>query len=233
VPWIKVDRDSRLGYHENVHIRKNALYGIAEHITSEGKFIKGNQSDVFFAATESRYSRSSIMLFALYEIFLHAINQINDHEFRRDLGNSTYRRILKDIVITCPTAMTVQEQHVLRKFANEAIELIYKSMDGIIDFRNVKIEVVPSLPSLDIDDQENNPWKFDEATCSQLAYIYGEIVRKYKSEHRLFFDIHGKYRDDGKNKSINIGSIDIGGGTTDLMICNYVYCIAIYRNVYR
>lgn len=223
VPWIKVDRDSRLGYHENVHIRKNALYGIAEHITSEGKLIKGSQSDVFFAATESRYSRSSIMLFALYEIFLHAINQINDHEFRRDLGNSTYRRILKDIVITCPTAMTVQEQYALRKSANEAVDLIYRTMDNIIDFRDVKIEVLPALPSLDIDEQANNPWKFDEATCSQLAFIYGELVQKFKCEHHIFFDIHGKYRNNSKNKSINIGSIDIGGGTTDLMICNYIY----------
>lgn len=223
VPWIKVDKDSRLGYHDKVHIRKNALYGISEFVTSEGKFIKENQNESLLGATESRYSRSSIMLFSLYEIILHALSQINDHEFRRDLGNSTYRRVLKDIVITCPTAMTVQEQYALRKAASDAVELIYRSMDGIIDFKGIKIDILPAIPNLDIDKQDDNPWKFDEATCSQLAFVYGEIIHKYKSKQKLFFDLHGKYRDKKEFKSLNIASIDIGGGTTDLMICNYVF----------
>lgn len=223
VPWIKVDKDSRLGYHENVHIRKNALYGISQYVTSDGKLIKDSQLGSIMGATESRYSRSSIMLFALYEIILHAISQINDHEFRRDLGNSTYRRVLKDVIITCPTAMTVQEQYALRKAANDAIALVHKTMDGIVDFKDIKIEVIPEIPNLDIDNQDHNPWKFDEATCSQLAYVYGELIHKFKGKHKLFFDLQGKYRNSQDQKSINIASIDIGGGTTDLMICNYTY----------
>jgi hypothetical protein len=117
----------------------------------------------------------------------------------------------------------VQEQHALRTAANDAISLVHKTMLDIVDFKDVKIEVIPPVPSIDIDSQDNNPWKFDEATCSQLAYVYGELVHKYKSNHQLFFKLHGKYREESKQKSINIASIDIGGGTTDLMICNYEY----------
>ena len=223
VPWIKVDKESRLGYHENVHIRKNALYGISQFVTSDGKLIKDSQVGSIIGSTESRYSKSSIMLFAFYEIFLHAISQINNHEFRRDLGNSTYRRILKDIIVTCPTAMTIQEQHAFRSAAKDAITLIHISMSDIVDFKDIQIKVIPEIPNIDIEGQDNNPWKFDEATCSQLTYIYGELVHKFKSNHQLFFELHGKYRNKKEEKSLNIASIDIGGGTTDLMICNYVY----------
>lgn len=223
IPWIKVDKEGRLGYHDSVEIRNNALYGIAEFVTSDGKLIKDNDKEFVLGATESRYSRSSIMMFAMYEIIMHAISQINNYEFRRDLGNSTYRRILKDIVITCPTAMTVQEQYALRKSARDAVYLINKTLVGKVDFKNIKIEVHPSLPSLDLQNQNSNPWKFDEATCSQLAFLYGELIHKFGSNHKIFFDLKGKFRNGNSEKSINVASIDIGGGTTDLMICNYSY----------
>jgi hypothetical protein len=223
VPWIKVDKESRLGYHDTVNIRENALYGISQHITSEGKFIRETERDYLMAATESRYSRSSLMMFSIYEILLHSICQINNPEFRKDLGNSTYRRVLKDIVVTCPTAMTLQEQHTLGKAVKDAAQLIKRTIGDSVDFKDIKIEIFPELPNLDPEQKENNPWKYDEATCSQIAFLYGELVHKYKSNHHLFFDLNGRIRKDNFDKSINIASIDIGGGTTDFMICNYSY----------
>jgi hypothetical protein len=223
VPWIKVDKDGRLGYHDTVNIRKNALYGIAEYVTSEGKLIKDSQLGMVMGATESRYSRSSLMMFSIYEILLHAISQINNHEFRKDLGNSTYRRVLKDLVITCPTAMTDQEQYELRKSAVDACTLIGKTIGGKLQVPDLQIEVTPKVPNLDRTNEEVNPWKFDEATCSQLAFLYGELVHKFSSKQELFFDLKGKYREGAATKSLNVASIDIGGGTTDLMIANYSY----------
>lgn len=221
IPWIKVDTDKRMGFHKNVHIKEKALYGIAEYVTNSGKKIKDLSKEM--GATESRYSHSSIMMFAIYEILLHAINQINSPEFRKDQGNSTYRRVLKDIVITCPTAMTVQEQYVLRKAVQDAIDLIHETMADKIDFRGIQMEVYPELPSLEISEQANNPWKLDEAMASQLAFLYGELIHKYSAKEKIFFNLHGKYREEEKQKSVRIASIDIGGGTTDLMICNYTY----------
>lgn len=223
VPWIKVDTQGRLGYHDKVNIRENALYGIAELVTSDGKLIKESEKDMLMAAGESRFSRSSLMMFSIYEILLHAISQINDHEFRKDLGNSTYRRVLKDIVVTCPTAMTVQEQHTLIKAVKDATQLLQQTMQDKLETLDTKIEVYPPQPSLQPDRQNENTWKYDEATCSQLAYLYGELVHKYKANQKLFFDLNGRYRDNDKNKTLNIASIDIGGGTTDFMICNYSF----------
>lgn len=223
VPWIKVDRDGRLGYHENVDVRRFALYGIAEFITSDGTTITEQEKAHLFPATESRFSKASLMTFAIYEILLHTLSQINDPQFRRDMGNATYRRVLKDIVLTCPTAMTLQEQYQLRKAAMDAVVLLKRSYGQNIPLEH--IEVHPKLPDLDPQQLEKNPWKMDEASCSQLSYIYGELVHKYASKKDLFFKIKGKERttEEGEtsHSSVNIASIDVGGGTTDLMICNY------------
>lgn len=225
VPWIKVDRDGRLGYHENVQVRKYAMYGFAEHVTSDGKVIREKDQGVkYIGAAESRYSKSSLMTFAIYEILLHAISQINSNEFREDQGNSTYVRLLKDIVLTCPTAMTEQEQYSLRKSAMDAIELLKLTVGDKVELSDLK--VYPKLPSLDPDEVEPNPWKYDEATCSQLTYLYGEIVKKYKKNKELFFEMNGKLRSisgSEPEQTLNVASIDIGGGTSDLMICNYSY----------
>lgn len=220
IPWIKVDIEGRMGYHDDVQKKQKALYGIGQFVANNGQIIR---SEFELGADDSRYSRSSIMMFAVYEILLHAISQINDPEFRRDMGNSTYRRVLKDIVITCPTAMTVQEQYILRKSVSDATELINKTLAAKIDLEDINIEVHPALPSLDVNEQEDNPWKIDEAMCSQLAFLYGELIHKYSSREEIFFNLHGKYRHGSDRKSVNIASIDIGGGTTDLMICNYEY----------
>lgn len=222
IPWIKVDRDGRIGYHQNVDVRKYALYGISEHVTSDGKVIREKDQGRFIGATESRYSKSSLMTFAIYEIILHALSQINSKQFREDQGNSTNRRMLKDIVLTCPTAMTDQEQFALRKSANDAVELIKMTMSNKIELADITVH--PKLPSLDPLGVEKNDWKLDEATCSQLSFLYGEITEKYKRNVNLFFNLKGKYSNEtDKVKSINIASIDIGGGTSDLMICNYAY----------
>ena len=228
VPWIKVDRDGRLGYHDGVNLRKTALYGIAEHMTSEGRVIRKNERGRLFGATDSRFSRSSVMTMAIYEILSHAISQINNYQFRKDLGNASHRRVLKDIVLTCPTAMTLQEQHALRKSALDAVYLIELTLGHSLEMADGNsIKVEPSLPELDELGADSIPWKYDEATCSQLAYLYGELVHKFNSKKELFFDVKGKARKtevEGElNPSINVASIDIGGGTTDLMICNYTY----------
>jgi hypothetical protein len=222
VPWIKVDRDGRIGYHTSVDVRKNAIFGISDHVTSDGKLIRKKDRGSIFPATESRYSKSSLMMFAIYEILLHALSQINSKEFREDQGNSTYRRNLKDLVLTCPTAMTDQEQYALRKSAIDAVELINLSMGEKMHISEITVH--PKLPSLDPLSEDKNPWKLDEATCSQLSFLYGEIAEKYKRNIDLFFDLKGKLTNiDDDSKSINIASIDIGGGTSDLMICNYSY----------
>ena len=73
-------------------------------------------------ADQSNFSRAGIMSFAMVELLLHAIGQMNSVAFREDLGNKTFRRKLKHIVITCPTAMVQSEQVALRSAVLDAIE---------------------------------------------------------------------------------------------------------------
>lgn len=225
VPWIKVNKDGLMGYTKDSGIKRNALFGIAEFLTSVGELTDSSRrNQTVLTATESRYSRSSVMMLAIYEIILHALTQMNSQEFREDQGNSSYRRVLKDVVITCPTAMTLQEQYHLRKAVYNALQLIKKN-NALATTISPNVKLTPPIPDKDPSNKELNFWKFDEALCSQFAYLYGEIVHKFNREADVFFDLKGKSilqdSSSSKNRSMVVASVDIGGGTTDLMIANY------------
>lgn len=220
IPWIKVDTDSQLGYTQTINVKESALFGIAKHVTSKGKIIKNPAQTM--QANESKYSRSSLMTFALFEIICQTISQINNIDFRTNLGNSSYKRRLSNIVITCPTAMTYKEQNYLKKALDNAIFMAHKYYED--EVLALDIDVQPTNGSFSFDDEIERTWKYDEATCSQIAFLYGELVEKFKGNHELFFKYKGKKRKNTyyENKeSVTIASVDIGGGTTDLMICNY------------
>lgn len=70
---------------------------------------------------------------------------------------------------------------------------------------------------------DDGQWYYDEATCSQLVYMYGEVGQKYKGCCSEFFNLYGKIEDGDSLPSITVGSIDIGAGTSDLMISKYTY----------
>lgn len=93
------------------------------------------------------------------------------------------------------------------KCANDAIRLI-----SLFYGKEIATEVYPKYC------KDEQSWYYDRATCSQLVYMYGEISQKYKGCCKEFFDLYGK-----GNATLTIGSLDIGAGTTDLMINEYKY----------
>ena len=215
LPWIKVDKEGYIGYSKSKNLKKAALYGISEYLNSDGTL---NNSG--FPTTESKYSRASLMTFALVEIILQAISQINNHSFRKDMGNSSFRRILKNIVVTCPTAMTTKEQMYLKQAVANAVVLVKKYYKNLL---HKEFTIYPAKQQ-DTFEDIHKYWKYDEATCSQITYLYNELADKFKGSHELFFKYKGKKRKNTlypNQPSVTIASVDIGGGTTDLMICNY------------
>lgn len=215
LPWIKVDKDGYIGYSKSRNLKTSALYGIAEYLNTDGTLNKSG-----LPTTESNYSRASLMTFALVEILYQVISQLNNHNFRKDMGNSSFRRILKNIVITCPTAMTIKEHTYLKSAVETAVSLVKKQYPNILHDQ-LKIHPIENEDSFE-DDQKF--WKYDEATCSQITYLYSELVDKFKGNHESFFKYKGKKRQNTLHpdkESVTIASVDIGGGTTDLMICNY------------
>ncbi|MBP5561623.1 MAG: virulence factor SrfB [Muribaculaceae bacterium] len=169
------------------------------------------------------YSRRTLMTFAFMEILQQAIVQINSYEHRNHRGRMNTPRSIEKVIITSPTAMSLLEQQALCKALKDAV-FVLNHFNSIADesARQLEIEVVPNER---FDRDGNRLWSFDEATCSQLVFVYGQLCDRYKNCSAKFFELYGKKREiEGVVKdTINIGTVDIGAGTTDLSICRYEY----------
>ncbi len=230
------------------------MQGVNENFTDTGElFIKAEKraqergEEPPSKMPDPRFSRRSLMTFVMMEILLQAITFINSYKFRKNRGLEFVPRKLKRILITCPTAMSQMEKFHLRDLAIEAMVSL-KEFFGDTFFESIKIQSLEEMeddlePSEDEDQEKGlrivplpkdvirplerrKDWGYDEATCSQLVFIYSEIVNRYRGNTQLYFDTVGKKVADSNNpdtNSLNIASVDIGGGTTDLMICSYQY----------
>ena len=197
--------------------------GLSELFDHTGNYIGPNGTDT--NPDGSNYSRSSLMTFVLIEIFQQAQAQINSIKFRNKHGNMDCRRQLRNIILTCPTAMPIKEQVKLRQCAEDAINALKQSMSI-----SGNPQVIPTSQSLSVKDNDDTEgkrmWSYDEASCCQLVYLYAEIAQRYSGEIHKFFELKGHERPEEKadgyeGNSLTIGSIDIGAGTTDVMICSY------------
>lgn len=85
-----------------------------------------------------------------------------------------------------------------------------------------EVEIIPSAKDIGVDKTKRKNWGYDEATCNQLAFVYGEIMHRFRGDAGLFFKYSQVWQDYLKEKkAVRIASIDIGGGTTDVMVCEY------------
>ncbi len=211
---------------ENTH----TIYieGISEQLNLDGSLNTEGSG-----AIENRYSRKALMTFAFLEILSQAKMQINSFEQRKHWGYESMPRKIGRIIVTCPTAMSHQEQIALRKCAEDAAIIIDRFFNNTylqkIEVNEIgkKIRVIPSAKKLSAI-EERNEWIYDEATSSQFVFLYAEIKQRYKKNVRDYFDFYGKVRDDKalddyQKVSLTVGSVDIGAGTTDVMIAAYKY----------
>jgi hypothetical protein len=171
------------------------------------------------------------MTFSFLEILAQAKMQINSYEQRSHWGNESMPRRINRIIVTCPTAMSRVEQIALRKCAEDAaimLERFYKDEYYTdIDQKKVRAEVkvIPSSTNLS-NKGEKVEWIYDEATAAQFVFLYAEIGERYLRKVKDYFDFYGKVRNDLEDynkKSLTIGSVDFGAGTTDVMITAYKY----------
>lgn len=223
------DEDSSLNHYINIK-------GLSEQFDSDGTLRRSKNGGIF-----SSFSRRSLMTFVMIEIFQQANCQINSAVYREKHGDVNIPRKLRSIIITCPTAMPKEEQIILRQCAEDAYISLLRCKDPDLYYQPYdpaewqgKIQIIPSVK--DLTTNPNNPatqrikteWDYDEATCCQLVYLYAEVTQRYLNHCEDFFKLYGHVRkeffeDDYKRNSITIGSVDIGAGTTDLMICAYKY----------
>lgn len=209
-----------------------AVSGLSKLFDNDGTYnpdsAEENQTElVDFDNSEHHYSRSALMTFAFIEIFQQAITQINSIRYRDKWGNVDMKRVIRNVIITCPTAMPLKEQVFLRKSASDAYKALTKCYSSL-EMANI----TPSPEALAVTDPyaeiEKKTWKYDEASCCQLVYLCAEIHERYGGEINKFFELKGHVRPEQveqgyNNKSLTIGTVDIGAGTTDIMICSYQY----------
>ncbi|MCG2596455.1 virulence factor SrfB [Achromobacter insuavis] len=173
-----------------------------------------------FPAFEAHYTRSSLMGFMLNEVFAQAVSQINSWLYRSRKKDRTLPRYLRAIILTVPPSMPQVERGIFKQHAQRALSLLWKSMgwhtgdgDPVEDAEDEKHDLfVVALPKIVI--------KWDEATCGQLVYLYTEVVTNFSGYAEEFFDTLAR-REKRDRECITVASLDIGGGTTDLVITDY------------
>ncbi|TWT08797.1 virulence factor SrfB [Reyranella sp. CPCC 100927] len=157
---------------------------------------------------EPLYSRSSMMSFALCEIILQALTQMNSPAQRIRRSHAEIPRRLRRIIMTVPTGMPLAERQLFRRRAEAARDLVWMVLGWKLQ-----------------DDDSTPPEVFlewDEASCTQLVYLYTEVARNFGGDARAFFQAarRPRVRQD-RPDTLRVASIDIGGGTTDLIINTY------------
>ena len=163
-----------------------------------------------------RYSRSSLMTFMLAEVLAQALMQINSPAQRSRQGHTRVPRRLNSITLTVPPGMPQAERSILEKRMRHAIGLVWKSMNWQTDrkdpFAHDSSPATTPLPKVRVE--------WDEASCGQLVYLYTEVNENFAGHPEEFFDAISRPGKTDRER-ITLATIDIGGGTTDLVITDY------------
>ena len=163
-----------------------------------------------------RYSRSNLMTFMLAEVVTQALTQINSPAQRSRQGHARVPRQLNSITLTVPPGMPQAERSILSNRLYEAVGLVWKSLGWHTGesnpFKDKSVLPRTPLPSIRVE--------WDEASCGQLVYLYNEINENFDGHPEEFFAALAR-PDRQERDQITLATIDIGGGTTDLVITDY------------
>ena len=210
---------------------------VSDFLNSSGDALFSGEDDQNML---SKFSCKSTMTFFLMEVFLQAMLQMNSFSYRNKRRHSNHPRKLKAIILTFPPSMPEQEKEIYRICAYEALGVIWKCMgydkyDGDdyafkFNFRSHPEMMNPQVPQILL--------RWDEAMAGQIVYIYNETQKVFNGNCKQFLTsirrndnverfAERKFLKEGSKKidlvSSRIASIDIGGGTSDLVISDYYF----------
>ena len=176
------------------------------------------------SAFESLFTRSSLMMFLLVEIIQQALLTINSPGQRCRREASAEPRRLRQVIFTVPGGMPIAEQKIYKRWARWAVHVLWEALG----WGQYYVDNPARRRHGEAADYRTNPvirCDWDEATCTQLVFIYNEITRKFQGDAQLFCEIMGRPRPfphrEGEAPSVRVATIDIGGGTTDLSITTF------------
>ncbi|WP_406546828.1 virulence factor SrfB [Succinimonas sp.] len=194
---------------------------ITQHISSDGTPVYDSEGSM--GAFSANYSRSSLMTLLLLEIIAQAELQINSPQSRWKRALKDNPRILSNIILTVPPGMPLQEVEIFRSRLYEALAIYWRTAKWDKSNANEKpdfksTEVWPPYPKCEI--------KWDEAFCSQTVFLYNEINSKYSGHVDDFWRVNSRealINPDAEEKRVTIATVDIGGGTTDFVVNDFVF----------
>lgn len=164
------------------------------------------------------YTRSSLMTFMLAEVLVQALVQMNSLGQRLKMSHANLPRQLRSIILTVPPSMPRPEQKIFRDTLEQAVGLVWRAMGWF-----------PGNPDTNTREQKESAWpplpeqriQWDEATCAQAVWLYSETVNNFGGRPEDFFHVMRKPRGNGEGRRLRVATIDIGGGTTDLVVTDY------------
>lgn len=189
----------------------------------------------FLPANQPRFSNSSMMMFLFMEIIQQALITINSPAQRYLTKEHDYPRRLRSIIFTVPPGMPFDEQRIYRRWAYAAVDVLWEALGWKKGFYRDPVLRGKLPPQGEVSrDFRFNPEirsRWDEATCTQLVYLFNEITYNFKGDAHMFFEVMGREREvpnefdprkKEKRPTLRLATIDIGGGTIDLSITTCV-----------
>ncbi|MDC0725802.1 virulence factor SrfB [Phytobacter diazotrophicus] len=188
-------------------------------INDQGKLLIRLEEDERMPVFSPVYTRRSLMTMMLAEVLSQALMQINSPAQRLKMNHASMPRRLQNVIMTIPPAMPKPERAVFEQSMRDAIRLVWKSLGWEeMDYDGENNEDTLKYPHPGVH------MKWDEATCGQLVYLYNETQNYFGGRTDEFFAATRRLdnqREHPDDRSLKIASIDIGGGTTDLVITRY------------
>lgn len=166
-----------------------------------------------FPAAQPKFSRASLFTFTVCELVFQALCQINSIHLRSQRTDPNAPRQLRRIILTIPTATPLVEREQFERRAKAGVTLLWDIMGWSDPKRQDGAGAIPARPEIEI--------AYDEATCTQIFYLQDQLVRRFQETPGGFMSSPGLTRRKTPDGTLRIASLDIGGGTTDLMILSY------------
>jgi hypothetical protein len=157
-----------------------------------------------------RHAPRAMMTAAMYELLCQAFAYVNSVAYRSATGQASRPRRLRSVTLTYPTGMLVVERDRLLKQATKAAKIFAATAGRVHREPAVELGV-------------------DEASAVGLAYAWGELTALGR-DPRLWLSLAGSPHVKSETEpseelsdvnALTVACIDIGGGTSDLMITRY------------
>lgn len=192
---------------------------VSKMVNEEGRALFELAEDERIPTFRPLYSRSAMMTFMLAEVMTQALRQINSADQRLRMPNADLPRHLRAIVLTIPPSMPKPERDIFETRLREAVGIVWKALGWHPEDDPVEGDgpqsAWPPLPSVEV--------RWDEATCGQVVYLYNETQNNYGGRTPEFFLRAARRRSPERGRRLRVATVDIGGGTTDLVINDYRY----------